>query len=44
VLKQLKRLVILIAIILSLLVANRFYEDYRFQQNWPRVMEQLGER
>ncbi len=26
------------------LIGWKMYEEYRFQQNWPRVMEQLGER
>jgi hypothetical protein len=42
-LKKLKRMLIWIAIIIALLVGKRFYEDYRFVQNWQRAQDMLGQ-
>ncbi len=41
-LKTLKCRLIWLAIIIALLVAKRFYEDYRFVQNHQRAMDLLG--
>ena len=41
-LKTLKCRLILLAIIVSLLIAKRLYEDYQFVKNWQRAQDMLG--
>ncbi len=41
-LKELKRVAFWVAIIVVLIIAKRFYEDYRFVQNWQRAQNLLG--
>jgi hypothetical protein len=38
------RAMVCIWLVFVALIGWKVYEEYRFQQNWQRVMEQLGER